>query len=82
MASTIKVTERTVHRVLVDLERGGYISRQSTGKGNISQISREYALKYELTRDSVVAALTDLSSRKKKRKRLMGSRPRCVEKDE
>jgi uncharacterized membrane protein len=35
MASAINITERTVHRVLRDLEDGGYITRQRTGKGNI-----------------------------------------------
>jgi DeoR/GlpR family transcriptional regulator of sugar metabolism len=68
MASTINATERTVHRVLVDLEREGYIRRQRTGKGNIYQISREHELKHELTRDSVVGDLLDLVGHKRKHK--------------
>jgi DNA-binding transcriptional regulator YhcF (GntR family) len=67
MASTIKVTERTVHRVLIDLEKEGYITRQRTGKGNIYQINREHGLKHELTRDSVVGDLIKLLGRKKNR---------------
>jgi DNA-binding MarR family transcriptional regulator len=60
MASTIKATERTVHRVLIDLEEEGYIARKRTGKGNIYQINREHRLKHELMRDSVVADLLGL----------------------
>jgi CTP-dependent riboflavin kinase len=69
MASTIKATERTVHRALVDLEKEGYIARQRTGKGNIYQINTEHALKHELTRDSIVADLLDLLGHKRKQKR-------------
>jgi predicted transcriptional regulator len=79
MASTIKTTERTVHRVLVDLENEGYITRQRTGKGNIYQINREYGLKHELTRDSVVGDLLDLWSLKRKNERRLGFHPRRME---
>jgi CTP-dependent riboflavin kinase len=68
MASTIKATERTVHRVLIDLEKEGYITRQRTGKGNIYQINREHGLKHELTRDLVVGDLLDLLGHKRKQK--------------
>jgi DNA-binding MarR family transcriptional regulator len=62
MASTIRATERTVHRVLIDLEEEGYVTRQRTGKGNIYEINREHRLKHELIRDSVVADLLGLLS--------------------
>jgi CTP-dependent riboflavin kinase len=68
MASTIRTTERTVHRVILDLEREGYITRQRTGKGNIYQISIGHGLKHELTRDLVVGDLLDLLGRKRKQK--------------
>jgi predicted transcriptional regulator len=68
MASTINATERTVHRVLGDLQTEGYITRQRTGKGNIYWISRKRGLKHELTRDSVVGDLLELLGHKKKRK--------------
>jgi len=79
MAATIKATERTVHRVIVDLEKEGYITRQRTGKGNIYQINTGHGLKHELTRYSVVGDLLDLLSLKRKGKRRMGSRPRRLE---
>jgi CTP-dependent riboflavin kinase len=68
MASTINATERTVHRVLVDLEREGYIRRRRTGKGNIYRISRKRGLKHELTRDLIVGDLLDLLGRKREHK--------------
>jgi CTP-dependent riboflavin kinase len=68
LASTINATERTVHRVLIDLEKEGYINRQRTGKGNIYQINRAHGLKHELTRDSVVGDLIKLLGQKRKRK--------------
>jgi hypothetical protein len=82
MASTIQATERTVHRVLVDLEKEGYITRQRTGKGNIYQVSREHGLKHELIRDSVVADLLELFSLKRKHKGRVSSRPRRLGKHE
>jgi DNA-binding transcriptional regulator YhcF (GntR family) len=69
MASTIKVTERTIHRVLIDLEKEGYITRQRTGKGNIYHINTEHGLKHELTRDLAVGDLLDLLAHKRKQKR-------------
>ena len=69
MASTIKATERTVHRVLIDLEKEGYITRRRTGKGNIYQINRQRRLKHELTRDLIVGDLLDLIGHRRKHKR-------------
>jgi CTP-dependent riboflavin kinase len=68
MASTIQTTERTVHRVLIDLEKDGYITRERTAKGNIYQINSEQSLKHEITRDSVVGDLLNLIGHKRKRK--------------
>jgi DNA-binding transcriptional regulator YhcF (GntR family) len=69
MASTIKVTERTIHRTLIDLEKEGYITRQRTGKGNIYEINTGHGLKHELTRDFAVGDLLNLLIHKKKQKR-------------
>ena len=54
IANAINVTERTVHRVLLDLERGGYITRSRTGRGNIYRIDTGIGLKNGLTRDLAV----------------------------
>jgi DNA-binding transcriptional regulator YhcF (GntR family) len=69
MASTINVTERTIHRVLADLEKEGYITRRRNSKGNIYQISYKHGLRHELTRDLIVGDLLNLLERKGEQKR-------------
>jgi len=66
IASMINATERTVHRVLTDLQREGYIMRQRTGKGNLYKINHARALKHELTKISLVDDLLYLSRQEKK----------------
>ena len=68
MASALGVTERSVQRILEDLEADGYLSWQRTGKGNIYEINNTRGLKHELTRDLIVGDLLDLLGDKKKRK--------------
>ncbi len=62
MASAINITERMAHRVLGDLEAGGYIKRQRTGKGNLYQINPDLGLRHALTRDVVVGDLIKVLS--------------------
>jgi len=57
MALAINITERTVHRVLDNLEAEGYIKRERTGKGNLYQINPDLGLRHELTRDVAVGDL-------------------------
>ena len=66
IAATIGVTERTVHRTIVDLGNDGYISWQRTGSGNSYRINHEYALKHEITRALVVGDLLQLLNNKDK----------------
>lgn len=66
MAAAMNVTERTVHRVLVDLEKEGYISWERTAAGNNYKIKRESGLRHEITRDFVVGDLLHLLNDKDK----------------
>jgi DNA-binding MarR family transcriptional regulator len=68
MASAINITERTVHRTLLDLEKEGYITRQRTGRGNMYEINHTQELRHELMSDSVVGDLLDMLNPKRKRK--------------
>ena len=68
MALAINITERTVHRVLDDLEAEGYIKRQRTGKGNLYQINPDLGLRHELTRDVVVGDLIKVLGSRRRRK--------------
>lgn len=67
IASVVKVTERTVHRVLTDLEEEGYITRKRDAKGNIYQIDPRHSLKHQLTEGLVVGDLLDLLGSRIKR---------------
>ncbi|HEY93704.1 MAG TPA: MarR family transcriptional regulator [Dehalococcoidia bacterium] len=68
MANALGVTERSIQRVLKDLEEEGYVTWQGTGKGNIYEVNHTRGLKHELTRDVIVADLLDLLGQKRKRK--------------
>jgi DNA-binding transcriptional regulator YhcF (GntR family) len=68
MASALDVTERSIKRVLDDLEGEGYITWQRAGKGNIYEINHARGLKHELTKDTMVGDLLGLLSRKRKQK--------------
>ena len=56
-ASAINITERTVHRILLDLEAGGYVRRERKGRGNAYQINQELELRHELTKELQVGDL-------------------------
>jgi len=66
VALAINITERTVHRILNDLEAQGYINRQRTGKGSLYQTNPELGLRHELTRDVMVGDLLHLLGGMKK----------------
>ena len=67
MAAALDVTERSIQRVLKDLDAEGYVTWQGTGKGNIYKINHTRELKHELTKDSLVGDLLDLLSHKKRK---------------
>jgi predicted transcriptional regulator len=66
MASALGVTERSIQRVLEDLDSEGYITWQRTGKGNIYDINNTRGLKHALTRDVIVGDLLTLLSSSKR----------------
>ena len=72
MAVALGVTERSIHRVLKDLETEGYVTWQTTGKGNIYKINHARELKHELTKDSLVRDLLSLLGDKEKRRKRTG----------
>ena len=60
IANAVNVTERTVHRILIDLEEEGYIARERTGRANIYKINHDVALKNDMTKRSAVKDLLKL----------------------
>ena len=68
MALAINITERTVHRILLDLEAQRYIKKQRTGKGSIYETNPELGLRHNLTRDVVVGDLIKVLGGRRQRK--------------
>ena len=57
IASTVNVTERTVHKIVAELEAEGYIERQRVGRNNFYRINPHLGLKHDTTSDVVVGDL-------------------------
>jgi DNA-binding transcriptional regulator YhcF (GntR family) len=68
MAAALGVTERSIQRVLDDLEAEGYIAWQRTGKGNIYEINHARGLRHRLIKDSMVGDLLNLLGHKSQQK--------------
>ena len=49
IASAIKVTEWTVHKIISDLEVTGYVQRQRVGRSNAYQVNPNAKLRHETT---------------------------------
>jgi DNA-binding MarR family transcriptional regulator len=50
IASAIKVTEWTIHRIIAELEKEGYIKRQKMGRKNVYHINPHTSLRHETVR--------------------------------
>ena len=57
IASAIKVTEWTVHKIIADLEKEGYIERQKVGRRNVYHINPSLYMRHETIRDVKVGDL-------------------------
>jgi len=54
VASAINLTERTVHKIITELETEKYIERQKVGRNNVYHINSRTELRHEATRDVLV----------------------------
>jgi len=54
IASSIGITERSVVRILGDLEAGGYVTRLREGRGNTYKIVSTLPLKHEIANNVTV----------------------------
>ena len=48
-ALAINITERTIHKIITNLETDGYIERQRLGRNNVYRIHSHLGLKHETT---------------------------------
>ena len=54
VASAINLTERTVHKIITELETEKYIERRRMGRNNVYRINSHTELRHETTRDVLV----------------------------
>ena len=50
IAYAIKITEWTVHKIIAELEKEGYIKRQRVGRKNVYNIDHQSPLRHETVR--------------------------------
>ena len=62
IASAVNITERSVHRILDDLQAEGYLQRQRLGRGNIYQINPDLRLRHDLTQEVALGELLKVLS--------------------
>ena len=60
IAVAIGITERTVHRVIADLEQEGYIQRHRDGRRNMYVVNHDARMKHDITRDTAVGDLVSV----------------------
>lgn len=60
LASLIGITERSVQRILSELEEANTISRKREGRRNRYQINLKYRLRHPLERNHSIGELLDL----------------------
>ncbi len=64
IADQIKVTERTVHKIISDLEQAGYITRRKSGRRNVYSVDPNLPLRHHTKKDIIVSELLEaLTSR-------------------
>ncbi len=68
IASAIQITEWSVHRVIAELEKEGYIQRQRSGRKNIYAVNPSLHLRHETVRDVMAGDLLRVLSGKRKRR--------------
>ena len=54
IASSIGVTERTTHKIISDLEKEGYISREKVGRRNFYNVDPQLPLRHHTKADIMV----------------------------
>jgi MarR family len=57
IAMKVQITERAVQRIVVDLERGGYLKRERVGRQNHYRLERGLHLRHPLLHDVEVGRL-------------------------
>ena len=67
LATAVGITERAAHRIVVELEDGGYISRERTGRRNHYELHTDLPLRHPIESHRTVAALIALLRNERRR---------------
>ena len=67
LAIAVGITERAAHRIVVDLEEGGYISRERAGRRNHYELHQHVPLRHPVERHRTAAALIALLRSERRR---------------
>jgi predicted transcriptional regulator len=59
ISKDVGITERTTHKIIIDLEQGGYISRVKNGRRNVYRIHPDMPLRNTMS-DAAVGELLEL----------------------
>ena len=57
IADQVNVTERTVHKIISDLEKAGYIARRKSGRRNVYSVDPNLPLRHHTKKDIMVSEL-------------------------
>ena len=77
IASCVGITERATHRIVCELEQGGYLTRHRNGARNQYEVHLDAPLPHDLESGTAVGELLDAvgaGSQSKKKKRTVGER--------
>jgi len=57
IASAIDITERTVHKIIAELEVGGYVRKKRLGRNNVYVVNPDLKLRHQTVREVPVGEL-------------------------
>ena len=64
IANFVGVTERTIHKIISDLEAEGYIERRKQGRRNIYDLDHQLPLRHHTKQDILIVDLLDVLTSK------------------
>lgn len=59
IANFLSITERTVHKIISDLETAGYVERRRSGRRNVYRVDPELPLRHHSKQDILVSELLE-----------------------
>ena len=57
IANHVGITERTIHKIIADLERSGYLERRKSGRRNLYSVDHNLPLRHHTKQDILLSDL-------------------------